>query len=113
MYCALKSLINAKDTKKQVIALICLISFIVFFLLTEAFIIINANHEHNINGINGRCSICDQMKNFENLLNQFRAAVKFALFVFIILLLLISVSFYVLSLCENKTLVELRIRINN
>ena len=108
----LKSFANAKN-KKTIVALVCLISFIVFFLLSEAFIIVNANHEHDTNGVNGRCSICDQMKNFENLLNQFRVAIKFALFVFSISLLIIPALYDVLSLCENKTLVELRIRINN
>ena len=74
MCCASRTNTKRKQTAKRTIALAFLICFILVSLLSEAFIITHANHEHDHDGAGGTCSTCAHIQSAENLLKQLGTA---------------------------------------
>ena len=109
------SQVNIKNnqTTKKLVTLAFLICFIIVSLLTEAFILTHADHEHDHDGANGSCTTCVLILNAENLLKQFSTAVSGASYALINLFAAIAMLFSVLYLIEIKTPVKLKTRMNN
>ena len=59
---------------KRITALVFLLCFIMTALLSEAFILTHANHDHDHLGIGGGCAICAHIQSVEGLRRQFGAA---------------------------------------
>jgi len=110
MCCALKSYTTSK---KRVIALAFLVGFIVVSLLSEMFILTHVNHEHDRNDVHGRCSVCAQIQNAENMLKQIATALKTTAFAFwsLFAITLAASSFNIQT--ASLTPVALKIRMNN
>jgi len=101
------------SAKISVIALAFLTCFLVVSILSGAFILAHANHEHDHNGANGSCAACAQLQNAENILKQFSTALAGALFI-------ISGLYAAIGACKAipvyvflPTPVTQKIRINN
>ena len=71
---------NNKSTKKRIIALAFLVCFLAAVILSTAFILTHADHEHDHNGAKGSCTICAQIQSAENLIKQFSTAFLGVLF---------------------------------
>ena len=100
------------QNKKKIVALAFLICFITVFLLSEAYILTNANHEHNHSGIDGNCAICVQIQNIENILKKI---ILFAnnILLGLIGLIAIIILYAILFVIELYTLVNMKIQMNN
>jgi len=101
-----------RQQAKRVAALALLLCFLMVALLSGAFILTHANHQHDHLGVGGECAVCAQIHSLENQLKQFGAAsggVSFGLaglFAVTALLCCVSVTQY-------ATPVRLKIRLNN
>ena len=70
---------NTNSGKMRSIALALLACFLLFPILSGAFILTHANHEHDYNGVGGCCATCAQLQNAENRLKQIAVALAAAL----------------------------------
>jgi hypothetical protein len=105
--------VKNKSMKKRVMALVILLCFISFFLLSIAYIISHSNHEHDQNGASGSCLICLKIKEARRMLNELRLPVAVtAIMLFNLFLLTVVISSAVNFLCIN-TPIKLKVRINN
>jgi len=97
---------------KRMLALAFLLCFVVVALLSEAFVLTHAYHEHDHYGVNSGCAVCAQIQSIENQRRQFGAAFSsapmalFGLFAAAALLCCVSAS-------QFLTPVHLKTRLNN
>lgn len=113
MRCIKKPKRDGKQTIKRVVALACLLCFIIAALLSEVFILSHAGHDHDREGINGSCMTCAQiMQNAEYLLRQLSTTVGGVMFALVKLLIAIAVLYAGLDLTQGKSPVELNTRMN-
>ena len=113
MYCEVQMSKNNQRTKRFTV-LILLVCFIMFFLLlSEAFLLIHAEHEHDHKGIGGSCNICVQLHNAESLLKHLGMAVAAISLGFISLLTAMATIPSVLFSLGLCTPIKLKTRINN
>jgi len=59
---------------KRLITLAFLLCFVMAALISEAFILTHANHEHDHLGIGGECIVCAHIHSIENLVKQLGVA---------------------------------------
>lgn len=86
--------------------------FIVVSLLSTAFILTHANHEHDHNGQNGSCTTCIHIVTAENSLKQLSSAIVVPVFAFA-LFSFISFLVKIFALCVgSSTLITLKVRLN-
>lgn len=102
-----------KQTIVKFVALTVLICFIVVSLLSGAFILTHADHEHDHNGVSGTCATCAQIQSAENLLKQLGTAVINAASVLAGLFASIAIIRSAFSNATLLTPVTLKIRMNN
>ena len=97
---------------KRIAALVFLLCFVTASLLSQAFILAHAHHEHDHLGVGGECAVCAQIQNARDQLKQFGAASVnvsvglVGLFAVIALLCCAAAS-------QFSTPVRLKIRLNN
>jgi len=95
------------------IALALLVCFILVSLLSATFIGAHSRHEHGHNGANGSCLVCAQIQNANNLLRQIFSAVSSTPLAYINLFFAAAFLCSVLPFHQVKTLVKLKIQMNN
>jgi len=103
---------SANRSVMQSIALILCMCFIVVSLLSTAFILTHANHEHNHDGQNGSCTTCIHLATAENLLKQLSSVIIVTVFGFALFSFL---SFFLtpFALCVgSSTLITLKVRLD-
>jgi len=103
---------NVKS-KTRIIALIFLVCFLVVSILSSAFILTHADHEHDHNGVSGSCATCAQLQSAENILKQFSTALLGVLFsiagLYAAIVILKAIAVHV----SLSTPVALKIKMNN
>jgi len=104
---------RAKQSTKKKVLLVFFVCFIMLSLLSEAFILTHADHEHDHNGIGSSCTLCVQFHNIESLLKQFAMAVAVARYGFIGLLTVIAILRSISPLYGISTSIELKTQLNN
>ena len=101
-----------RQKAKRITALAFLLCFLMVALLSEAFILTHANHQHDHLGAGGGCAVCAQIQSIENQRKQCSVASAgvslawiglFAAFVFLCFIL----GFHL------QTPVRLKTRLNN
>ena len=102
-----------KGTKKIIVALIFIIGVIVAPFLSETFILLHSDHEHDSNGTDGDCFVCAQIHNMGNILKMFGITAGNALPAASGLFAVSAVSLSVLLGINFLTLISLKIRMNN
>ena len=114
MSCA-PQLLNIKNrrTKSRIIVFAFLICFIIASPLSEAYILSQANQEHEHNDIDGRCATCVHIQNTVNMLKQLAIYPGGTLSAFIDSTAAIMFIYSVLSLIAFCTLINLKVRLNN
>ena len=104
---------NRKSTKKRILALTFLVCFLIVSIITNAFTITHADHDHDRNGIEGSCATCAQLFGVEKILKQFNAALAVALFAATGMFVAIAAVKIIASRVSFSTLFSLKIRLNN
>ncbi len=104
---------NVRQTKKRLLTLAFLICFIIVSLLSEAFILTHAGHEHDHNGVNGTCATCAQIKNAENLLKKLGTASLVAAYTIAGLFSAAVITHTFWAVTSALTPVTLKIKMNN
>ena len=103
---------GSRKSTKRMIALAVLLCFVMVALISEAFVLTHANHEHDHFGAGGSCAVCAQIQNIENQRKRLGtaaagvSAVWLGLFAAIALLCCVSPS-------QFLTPVLLKTRLNN
>ena len=101
------------QTKTKIAALAFLTCFLVVSIISGAFILSHADHNHDQNGVGGGCETCAQIQSAETILKQFGIVLCGALFAIAGLYAAVR-AFKAISvnipLC---TPVTLKIRLNN
>ena len=105
MRCALQNNKKSGQTPKRIVAFSFLICFIMVLLLSGAFILIHADHNHD--GAGNNCAVCAHIQNAENLLKASKGMLP--VFVGLFLAALCAV-FPVFGL---QTLINLKVRMND
>ena len=105
--------IKNRQTINRTVVFVFLVSFIAVCLLSEAYTLSLANHEHDHNDVHSGCAACVQIQTLAKLLAQFAVYVSSALFAFIVLVPAIKFLYFISSLSGFYTLANLKIRINN
>ena len=105
--------INNRRRRITTVAYMLLLCFVLFFALSEVYVISQAEHEHNHFGVDGSCSICALFHNTENLLKQFYTVTTDAAFGFVSLLAALLALYAGISLFGFFTPVRLKTRLNN
>jgi hypothetical protein len=108
-----KNYAERKQALKRIIALVVLICFMLISLFSTIFILSHSHHEHDHNGAGGSCATCTKINNTENTLKQLITAVGSAAFSPISLFAVMPVLYTVLFIFGFKTLVRLKIQMNN
>lgn len=102
-----------KPDKLRIIALVFLACFLIVSILSSAFILTHADHEHDHNGVDGSCATCAQLQSAENSLKQFSTALTGALFATAGLYAAIGMFKAITIQISFSTPVTLKIRMNN
>jgi len=98
---------------KRIIVLAFLLCFIAGIFLSESFLVIHANHQHDHNGIDGNCAACAQIQNYDNIIKQIKTSGDATAFMFVNLFAAIAFLYCVSFLFESNTLFKLKIKLNN
>jgi len=104
---------KSKNTLKQTIVVTLLVCLIIVFLLSEAFVLLHSDHNHDHDGIGGSCAVCVQISSLENLLKQLSLSVDGVVFALINLFVALIILFCAASLIKSQTPVKLKIQMNN
>jgi hypothetical protein len=97
----------------RLIALAACILFITASLLSAAFILTHANHEHDHNGADGSCATCTNMMAAGNLLKQLSTPLAGSALGLGSLLAVLSALEHISCHISFYTLVSLKVRLNN
>ena len=98
-------------SSKRSIALTLLLCVVLLALLSEAFLIAYADHEHDDNGVDSTCATCVLIHNVEKTLRQLGATAAVSLLFGVFLAIAGILRFLLLVPCIN-TPVYLKTRIN-
>jgi len=104
--------ISNRYNTKRMLALAFLLCFLLAALLSEAFLLARANHEHDHFGAGGSCATCAQIQNIENQRRRSDAAASGLSAVWIGLFAAAALLCCV-SLSQFLTPVLLKTRLNN
>ena len=104
---------NRKATKKRFLALTFIVCFLIVSIVTNAFTITHADHEHDRNGIEGSCATCAQLFSADNILKQFSVAVVGTFFAMAGIFVAIAAVKAIASQISLSTLILLKTRLNN
>ena len=113
MHRAMGLFIQNKPKAKKNIALAVLFCFVLLTLLSEAFLLTHAEHEHDHNGIGGRCTICVQFQNAEGLRKPEALSVSAVYDGLLCLFTVITMLCAIPCLMGFCTPVQLKIRLNH
>ena len=64
----------SRPNAKRMTAFAFLLCFVIISLLSEAFVLTHANHQHDHYGAGGECAVCAQIQSIENQRRQLGAA---------------------------------------
>ncbi|MDR1209968.1 MAG: hypothetical protein LBK41_06615 [Clostridiales bacterium] len=101
------------ERRKRLTVLAVCVLFIVVYVLSTAFIFAHACHIHDHNGSDGGCAVCAHLASARDLLKSISAAVAGAAFVFAGLSAVLSIPQFVGSRAGFRSLVHLKVRLNN
>ncbi|MDR3120215.1 MAG: hypothetical protein LBU58_02600 [Clostridiales bacterium] len=97
----------------RLMAVLVCVCFVAALILSSAFILTHANHEHDRNGADGSCAACAHISAVENLLKTISAVTVFSVVAlgttFAALLIMTAARIEV----ADYSLVELKVRLNN
>ena len=104
---------SSNSKAKRTIALVFLLCFFMVALLSETFVLLNAQHEHDHYDVNNECVVCAHIQSVENLLKQFGTAVSMTLLGLAGLFAVLAMLYFLASSIAHQTPVYLKIRLNS
>ena len=104
---------DARKTKRRIIALAFLVGFLGLSILSGTFLLAHAVHEHDQNGVHGSCAVCVQLQSAENTLKQFGMAISGMLFSITGFYAVVKSLREIFVFLSFSTPVALKIRMNN
>ena len=90
-----------------------LICFILISLLSEVFLLSNANHEHDHHGADGGCATCAHILSAEHQLRQITAAVIRTAYAIVALFTAVARLSIISTLFGYYTLIDLKTRMDH